>query len=606
MNPDPQASIAPSISVESSTIRHWLLLALIGGILFFAWLGRLPLVEPDEGRNAEVAREMLASGDFITPHFNDLAYLDKPAVYFWLVAASFRVAGINEFAARFPSALMALATVFLAWFLARRMIGDSAGLRAGIIFATVPLTIAFSRLVIFDMTLTFLVALALVGYWLAQESDFRRPICDVVFFAAMGVGAITKGPVGFLLPLLTVLAFVGVTGRWRDLKRMRWGIGVPVFLAAALPWFIAVSIRNPGFPRYAFWDESLQRFATGSAHRGGSLLYYIPIFLLGFFPWSFFLCFGGLRHLRDWRRLREPRFRSAAFLVAWTALIFVFFTISRSKLPGYFLPAVLPLSILTAWVWQEVEEQSEGSPRWLRAGFWTMIALGIAVAVLPQAFRLPAVQAALAEKHPPDVWALIRTSTFYSGAILIALGFVGRNMAARWKGPRLALLSFVLVALTVPILLVRWTRTISAHAEHASSRRLGSAIRRSPESDLAVVGYYCLRTGLPFYLRRPVSVVTADGGELTSNYISASLARKRRSGGTPGIGTAVATGGLLLDVADLRERAFTGTRPFLVLVRNRDAGRLSRDVPDMEPLWNDWEFSLWKIPAGKEQGTGNK
>ncbi len=587
-------------------MRQWLLLGLVGGLLFFAGLGRLPLIEPDEGRNAEVAREMLVTGDFITPHFNRLVYLDKPVVYFWLVAASFRIAGVNEWAARLPSALMAFATLFLAWFLARRMIGGSAGLHAGIIFATVPLTIAFSRLVIFDMTLTFLVALALVSFWLARESDFQRPVYDVVSFAAMGVAAITKGPVGFLLPLLTVLAFAGLTGRFRDLKRIRWGVGSIAFLAATLPWFIAVSLRNPDFPRYAFWDESLRRFTTGSTHRGGSLLYYLPIYLLGFFPWSFFLLCSGLKQLKEWRRLREARYRPAAYLVAWIAVIFIFFTISRSKLPGYFLPAVLPLSILTAWIWKEIEERSEGRPGWLRAGFWTMIALGVVVALLPQAVRLPAVQAALSEKLPPDILALIRTSMFYSGAILIALGVVGRNMAARWTGYKLALLSFALVGLTVPILLVRWGATISAHAEYSSSRRLAAAIQHSPERDLTVAGYYCFRTGLPFYLRRPVSLVTTYGSELTSNYIAANLPRLRRSVSLPGAGKGSTASELLLDVADLRSRALYGTRPFLVLLRNRDAGKLSQNVPEMEPLWNDWQFSVWKIPAGQQMDTGNR
>ena len=114
------------------------LLLFTAAVLFFAGLGRLPLLEPDEGRNAEVGREMLVSGDWITPHFNGFVYLDKPAVYFWMVAASFKTFGISEGAARLPSALMAVATMLLVWFLARRMFGDSAGLRAGLIFAACP------------------------------------------------------------------------------------------------------------------------------------------------------------------------------------------------------------------------------------------------------------------------------------------------------------------------------------------------------------------------------------------------------------------------------------------------------------------------------------
>jgi 4-amino-4-deoxy-L-arabinose transferase-like glycosyltransferase len=172
-----------------------LLLLLVAALAFFAGLGRLPLIEPDEGRNAEVAREMLASGDWITPHFNTLTYLDKPVVYFWLVAASFRLWGVTECAARFPSAVMALATLLLCWLMARRMFGDRCALGAGLVLATSPLVVGLSRFVIFDMTLAFLITLAMLCFWLEVESNFRAPVWSVVMFAALGVAAITKGPV---------------------------------------------------------------------------------------------------------------------------------------------------------------------------------------------------------------------------------------------------------------------------------------------------------------------------------------------------------------------------------------------------------------------------
>jgi 4-amino-4-deoxy-L-arabinose transferase-like glycosyltransferase len=570
--------------------RHLLLLALVGGTLFFVGLGRFPLIEPDEGRNAEVAREMLATDDFVTPHYNGFAYLDKPAVYFWMVAASFRLAGLNEWAARLPSALMALATMFLVWFLARRIFGNSHGLRAGIIFAAAPLSVAFSRIVIFDMTLCFLVTLAMVSFWLAQESDFRRPLFDILFFAAIGVAAITKGPVGLLLPLLSILAFQGMTRRMRDLKRLRWGIGVLVFLAAALPWFIAVSVRNPDFPRYAFWEESLLRFSTGSSRRGGSIFYYIPIYLAGFFPWSLFLLYAGLGKLRRWRTLRGESLRSIAFLLAWTGVIFIFFTVSRSKLPGYFLPAIVPLSILTARVWEEVTADAASRPGWMRAGFLTMVVLGVVVAALPQSLRLDTVATAAARKVSPGVLSLIVPAMFYSGAILAAVGVMGRNLAARWSGTKLALASLALLTVTVPLLLVRWEGAIAAHTESVSSRRLAQAILRSPEKNLAIYAFYCFRTGLPFYLQRPVGLVTSDGGEMTSNYVVRTLKRRQsmtvmKPPGEPD----------LVDADGLRAPR---SAPILVLVRNRDVEKLSHAVPDLEPMWNDWEYSIWKVPVG--------
>lgn len=581
-------------------VRDLALLLAVAGLLFFAWLGRLPLIEPDEGRNAEVAREMLATGDLITPHFNTLTYLDKPAVYFWMVAASFRVAGVNEWAARLPSALMALATMLLVWFLARRMFGDGAGLRAGLAFATAPLVIAFSRYVIFDMTLAFLVCLAMVSYWQAQASGFRRPAFDVLFFAALGVAAITKGPVGFLLPLLSVLAFAGLTGRWRDLRRLRWGFGLLVFLAAALPWFAAVSLRNPGFPRYAFWQESLRRFATGSTHRGGSIFYYLPVYLGGYLPWSFFLLYAGLTRLGLWRRLRDEGQRPAAFLISWSAVVFIFFTVSRSKLPGYFLPAVAPLSILTAKVWEDFKTSESGRPAWLGPGFLTLAALGIVFAALPQALRWEAAAAAASRKIPPATLALLQPALFYSGLALAALAIFGRNLARRSTAAKSALFSFALLALTVPLLLVRWAPALQAYANVASSRRLAQAIQQGPERDLPVYGYYCFRTSLPFYLQRPVNLVTTDASELTSNYIAANLARMRQQASAAGAEP------VLSDPEDLRERIQRATRPMLVMVRVRDVQKLLDAVPEAEPLWTDWEHSIWKIPAGRSEEVGSR
>ncbi len=591
---DPQPAPANLPDTRSSPARHLLLLAALGGVLFFAGLGRLPLFEPDEGRNAEVAREMLATGDFVTPHYNGFVYLDKPAVFFWMVAAAFRVAGESEFAARLPSAGMALATMFLAWSLARRMFGGACGLRAGIIFATTPLAIAFSRIVIFDMTLAFLVTLAMTCFWLAQESEFKRPIFDIVFFAALGVAAITKGPVGFLLPLLSVLTYSGMTGRLRDLRRFRWGIGVLVFVAAALPWFLAVSLRNPDFPRYAFWEESLQRFATGSAKRAGSIFYYVPVYLAGFLPWSFFLFYAALGRLKQIRRLREESLRATAFLVSWSALIFVFFTISRSKLPGYFLPAIIPLSILAAHVWGEIETDTGSGPFWLRVGFITLAVLGLLVALSPQVFRLEAVVAAAARKMSPAVLSLLRPSLLASGVILLALGFLGRNLATRFSGRRLAWISLALAALAVPLPLTRWVKAIAAHTESVSSRRMTQAIRESPERDWPVYGFYCFRTGMPFYLKRPVNLVTSAGSELSSNYIVRTLERRQsmmimKPPGEPD----------LLDAEGLRERARSGTGPFLVIVRNRNVSILAATLPEIEPMVNDWEYSVWKVPGGK-------
>jgi 4-amino-4-deoxy-L-arabinose transferase-like glycosyltransferase len=589
--------VTPSESrpgLRTTLALHLALLLGAAAVLFFVGLGRLPLLEPDEGRNAEVAREMLASKDWITPHFNGFTYLDKPAVYFWMVAASFKTFGVCEGAARLPSALMAAASMLLVWFLARRMFGESVGLRAGIVFASCPLAMVFARQVIFDMALTFFVTLAMVAFWLAEESSFRRPWLDVLMFGAMGVAIITKGPVGILLPLLSIVIYETVRGHGRELKQLRWGWGLLVFFALTLPWFIAVAVRNPDFPRYALWYESLKRFATGSAHRGGGIFYYIPVYLGGLFPWSLFLLLAGWNRLRRWRELRQAEGRPVLFLFCWAVWVFGFFTISQSKLPGYFLPAAVPLSILMGLVWRDVGKGAQSRPPdWLTAGFALLLGIGILVAGASHSWVFASAQARLAKKLHPGVLELLKPSLLYSGLILCALGIVGRNLASRMRGRALSAATFVLAAAIVPMLVLRWLVPLKLYAEAESSRRLAATILTSPEKQALLFGYHCFRTSLPFYLRRPVGLVSVHWGEMTSNYQAVQQAEARRAGvAHPGEG-------LLLAPAEFRALANSTGQPLLVMVLNSQVGKLSEDVGRIQPLWTEWEFSIWEVSPAK-------
>ncbi len=585
----------------------FLLLVLAGG-LFFLGLGSLPLLEPDEGRNAEVAREMLASGDWITPHYNGLPYLDKPAVFFCLVASSFKLAGLHEWSARAPSALMGLFLLLLSWFLTRRMFGDSTAVRAGVVIATAPLVIVFSRLVIFDMTLAFLVTLAMVSFWFAETAEFRRPGLDTLMFLAMGLATITKGPVGFLLPLLSITVYQALRGKLRELKRLRWGLGCVVFLAAVLPWFISISMRHPDFPRYALVEESLARFAGGLAHRKGGLLYYFPVYLAGFFPWSIFLLWAGWSRHKRWKEIRLGSFRPNLFLLTWSLVTFAFFSLSQSQLPGYFLPAIVPLGILMAKAWDDVASpDATRSPDWLTAGFATLLGVGLIVAASSQLALFSSARSHLARKVDPAVFAMLRPSILYSGLILAALAFLGRNIAARAQGRSLSVAAFLLLALTTPMLLGRWITPLRAYADSSSSRRLADTILLSPERDLPIYGYYYFRTSLPFYLRRPVGLVTTGGNELTSNYLAWRVREIRRQSPPEAspktldrtfkdLDPLPVDQRRLLDILELIDLTRSSNQPRLIVVRNSHVGMLARDVDRVEPLWTGWDFSVWEIP----------
>ena len=585
-----------------------LVLFVLAGCLFFAGLGSLPLLEPDEGRNAEVAREMLASGDWITPHYDGLPYLDKPVVFFCLVASSFKLAGLREWSARAPSALMGLCLVLLSWFLTRRMFGDSTALRAGVIIATSPLVMVFSRLVIFDMTLAFLITLSMVSFWFAEAAEFRRPGLEMLMFLAMGLATITKGPVGLLLPLFSITIYQALRGKLRELKRLRWGLGCAVFLAAVLPWFISISIRHPDFPHYALLEESLARFSGGLVHRRGGLLYYFPVYLVGFFPWSIFLLWAGWNRHKRWKEIRLEQNRSTLYLLTWSVVTFVFFSFSQSQLPGYFLPAIVPLGILMAKAWDDVASPGAiRSPDWLTAGFASLLGVGLLVAASSQLAIFSSSHSHLARKVYPAVFDLLKPSILYTGLILAALAVVGRNIAARARERSLSIAAIVLLALTSPSLLTRWIAPLRVYAETNSSRRLADTILSSPERDLPIYGYYYFRTSLPFYLRRPVGLVTTDGNELTSNYLAWRV-RKIRHGSSPEAAPKVlprifkdldplpVDQRRLLNILELIDLTRSSPQPRLILVRNTHVSLLANDVDRVEPLWTGWGFSVWEIP----------
>jgi len=582
---------------------HFFLLLVVAACMFFAGIGRLALIEPDEGRNAEVAREMLAKSDWITPHYDNFAYLDKPPIFFWEVAATFKVAGLSESSARFPSAVAGLLTVFLAWFLARWMFDDSTGLFAGIVLATSPLMVVFAREVIFDMTLTFFVTAAMFCYWWREAGSEHRRLLDILFFGAMGLATLTKGPVGFLLPMISIIVFQVLRGKLGRLKALSWGWGLLTFFAVTLPWFIAVSLRHPDFPGYAFWQESLERFATGHSHRGGPIYYYVIIFLAGFLPWSFFLFYAALHRVREWKGLRQEQSAPVLFLVSWVGTIFVFFSVSQSKLPGYFLPAMVPLAILMGMVWAGIySKPGVRAPDWLTGGFATLIVLGIIVAAVPHFEHFLFPHGRLHKKMPADVVALLNPTMLYTGVMLAALGIIGRNLCARIRKKRAVIIMFVLVASCFPLMLLRWFRPLELFTSAKSSRKLARTILASPQRNLPIYGYYYFRTGLPFYLRRPVGLISSTAGELTSNYIVThwpKLKKETEARHLPRRLAPASTDGMPLVMEEREWLAKRHSTPELIMVRNNEVMQLANSIGKFKttPLWTGWGYSVLEISA---------
>ena len=327
-------------------------LLLLAVLLLVFEPGKVPLFEPDEGRYAEIPREMLVTRDFLTPRLNGVLYFEKPPLYYWSVAASLAILGPTEMAVRLPGKLAAVSMVLLAVAFARRRWGTRTGLLAGLILATSILLVALARIALIDPMLSAALAAATFAFASFAEGDAagdarrsRRAL--YAFHAAAAAAILLKGLVGVVLPGGAIVVWTLVTGRGRTLRRVFSPGPLFLFFALAVPWHVGMALRHPDFLQFYFVHEHFQRFATTEHRRTGPAVYFIPVLVAGFLPWTAF--FGRFRE--SWPGFTRGAWRARsteAFLWIWALLVFAFFSASKSKLIPYVLPIWPALSVLLA------------------------------------------------------------------------------------------------------------------------------------------------------------------------------------------------------------------------------------------------------------------
>lgn len=344
--------------------RHLLLLGLVCFLTFFAGLGRGAIGDSDEAFYAEAAREMVQSGDWLTPYYNYELRFQKPILFYWLVAIAYKVGGIGEAAARFPSALAGFFLAVLTYVSGRRWFDASTGFFAATIVATSFGYYSIGRQSLPDLLLAFFIAsstwalIEAVGAPLATPdlTTARRRGWLVLSAVLIGLGLLTKGPVGIALPLLAVAPI------WLKERRARtpeeptaWWPGVVdlavfggIIVLVAAPWFIEMmNVHGVAYLHRFFVDENLERFATDRYNEPRPFWFYVPIVLGGLLPWS--PCM--LLWLPTWKRafLKERMVTRAEWrAILWAAVPFVFYSLSIGKQPRYILPMLPPMALLMA------------------------------------------------------------------------------------------------------------------------------------------------------------------------------------------------------------------------------------------------------------------
>lgn len=425
-----------NLSASRPPSPWWLLLGI--ALLLFN-LGYAPLWNPDEGRYGAASLEMTQpfdgrKPDWIVPHLNTVPRLNKPPLVYWTTAASFQMLGVSEFAARLPSALAAVGVLLLLWQFGRHMYGARAGVLAGLVWATSALPFILSHTLNTDMLLTFSITLAAFGLWLMSQckpgghsNRISWLVAGVLAGSGLGFAMLAKGPVGVVLPIGIWGLWLIVTRRMKFLSGIHLGATIVAFLIALLisaPWYIAIAREHPEFLYTFLFGENIARL-TGQEfyHEPKPFYFYVPVVLIGLFPWPAFLIPAIARlHGAASKEIPAQTTQQSAltdqqnrwFLWIWAGAIVVLFSISSVKLVTYVLPAFPALALLLAETLTSFFARRESSARAMAWAVRLTIALFVLLGLaLPIAFlndKLLGNKVTPTSEIIPYVWAFALVS----------------------------------------------------------------------------------------------------------------------------------------------------------------------------------------------------
>ncbi len=486
--------------------REGALLLVLCALLFFLGLGTLGLTDRDEGSNAEAAREMVESGDWLTPTLNGTPRFAKPILIYWLIACSYLVFGVSEFTARLPSALFGTLFVLMQYAFATRLLGPTVGFRAALMLLLNFEVLAIGRMVLTDMVLVFFTTLSIFSFFLAMEGEGRAKRWYWGFYVGMALATLTKGPVGVLVPLLAVIPYLLLTRRWREVApECRLLTGTAVFLLIAAPWYAAMFLLHGAGYAASARGDTLTRFFSVIGGHGGTILFYIPILLLGFFPWSGFLPSALVEALRE---RQDPQRALQTLCAVWVLGVFMFFTLSSTRLPHYIAPLFPAAALLVAASWDRCLSAQGG--RAGAASFWLTLGVGclLGLAFVGLDWGYQRFNAQIAQEFPAAAqvdpgWA----PTAIGFLILVGMGLFGyAALTAGRAGLGFGIASGLMVGITLLIVTVALPRFNQYFIEppQALAARAGQAL----DSDEMFIAYGRPKPSLLFYAKRRCAVST--------------------------------------------------------------------------------------------------
>lgn len=473
-----------------SRTAAWLVILLIG-VIWFMLPGYRDLVEPDEGRYAEIPREMVASGDWVTPRLNGFKYFEKPALQYWMTAATFKLLGESNATARLWVIAAGFAGALWMMFVAGHLWGREAGYYAFLILSSSLLYVVLGHLLILDMTLSLFMSGALGAVLIAQSRrDSREKVRNWMLLAWLmtGLAVLSKGLVGIVLPGAAIVIYSLWQRDWVLWKHLHPGKGILLLLLVTAPWFIMVSIANAEFAEFFFIHEHFDRYTSNVHGREEPMWYFLPVLLLGLFPWIGSGMRALLRPGFQWQPQKSAGFDAERLLWVYVVFIFLFFSLGRSMLAPYLLPLFPPLALLMAR--QLKPDANVSLAAWLLIGFGVLL-VGTSF---------------IAEQFASKKVSVEQISSFLywglpAALIMIAGGLVARYLFAA-RGVKAVTAVAVAALLSMQLLMLGYQHL----SEYRSSKKLADVLQPYVDADTIVYSVGIYPQSLPFYLQRTLQL----------------------------------------------------------------------------------------------------
>ncbi len=515
----------------NSWTRDLLSLTLVLGAFIAYDLGGRALWSPGEGRYAEIAREMIASGDYVTLRLAGMKFLEKPPLFIWLETLSIRCFGLSEWSLRLWPAILAVAGCLAVYVVGRNLCGRKVGFLSAIILATSGLWYGFGHIISLDMAVSVLLSCALFSFLLGvrEQPGLKRRMLIWGSFVFAALATLTKGLIGIVLPGLIVGLWVLLLNEWEILKSIYLRSGILIFLLIAAPWHLSVAQANPGFLEYFFIHGHFQRFLTTRDGPLHGLAAFVPVLALGLFPWTVFLAQAVKRNLCfSWHQRHQHK--EMIFLVVWAAVVFSFFSLSRYQDIPYILPMFPPMAILIgrylAFAWDAHNPSGNPFEYWVL--FLAIAIMAIASLGAPQHYlerysnwpslNVPSEEGRIVSNETKQYGEIAALGIYvYLQAAVLAAGATMMIVLAKRRAFRGALVSTIL---TWGLFLLIVNSSLSVLDQRRSVKTLANVIKSTMKPGDEVAAYHNYYQDLAVYLQRPINVVDWDGELQFGRYFS--------------------------------------------------------------------------------------